>query len=85
MGNAKAARAVRHSLSIPEEDARLAVLAVQLGMLVWERVHLCLRCDNLCILLLMQDEAEELYLSSGRYDLLNKFYQAAGKWQKVAI
>ena len=34
MGNAVAARAVRQSLSIPEEDARLAVLAVHLGMLV---------------------------------------------------
>lgn len=34
MGSAKAARAVRLSQSIPEKEARLAVLAVQLGMLV---------------------------------------------------
>ena len=34
MGSAKAARAVRNSESIPEQEARLAVLAVQLGMLV---------------------------------------------------
>ena len=34
MGNAMAARAVRQSLTLPEEDARLAVLAVHLGMLV---------------------------------------------------
>lgn len=34
MGNAMAARAVRQARSIPEADARLAVLATQLGMLV---------------------------------------------------
>lgn len=44
MGNAMAARAVRQSLTIPEEDARLAVLAVHLGMLV------CASCVTLLIL-----------------------------------
>lgn len=34
MGNARAAKAVRESNSIAEHDARLAVLATQLGMLV---------------------------------------------------
>ena len=34
MGNARAAKAVREAKSIPEPEARLAVLAVQLGMLV---------------------------------------------------
>lgn len=34
MGNARAAKVVRESRSIPEMEARLAVLAVQLGMLV---------------------------------------------------
>ena len=34
MGNAGAARAIREARDIPEPEARLAVLAVQLGMLV---------------------------------------------------
>ena len=34
MGSARAARAVREAKKIPEPEARLAVLAVQLGMLV---------------------------------------------------
>ena len=34
MGNARAAKAVREAQSIAEPEARLAVLAVQLGMLV---------------------------------------------------
>ena len=34
MGNARAAKAVREAQNISEPDARLAVLAIQLGMLV---------------------------------------------------
>ena len=34
MGNARAAKAVREAMAIPEPEARLAMLAVQLGMLV---------------------------------------------------
>lgn len=34
MGDARGAKAVREAMSIPEPEARLAVLAVQLGMLV---------------------------------------------------
>lgn len=34
MGNARAAKALRESISEPERDARVAMLAVQLGMLV---------------------------------------------------
>ena len=34
MGSARAAKAVREAKKIPEPEARLAVLAVQLGMLV---------------------------------------------------
>ena len=34
MGNARAARAVRESKKVPEPEVRLAVLAVELGMLV---------------------------------------------------
>lgn len=34
MGNARAAKAVREAKSIPQPEARLAVLAVQLQMLV---------------------------------------------------
>ncbi len=33
--------------------------------------------------MVIQEEAEELYKRSKRYDLLNKFYQASGKWTKV--
>jgi intraflagellar transport protein 140 len=62
MNDGRAAKAIREAQEIPEEDARLATLAVHLGML---------------------DTAEELYISSGRYDLLNLFYQASGKWMKV--
>ncbi|KAL0984320.1 hypothetical protein UPYG_G00139910 [Umbra pygmaea] len=62
MGNARAARALREAEAEPEIEARVAVLALQLGML---------------------DDAEKLYKSCGRFDLLNKFYQAAGKWQQA--
>ena len=34
MGNARAAKAVREAREIPEPEARLAILAVHLGMLV---------------------------------------------------
>ncbi len=34
MGSARGAKAVREAMKIPEPEARLAVLAVQLGMLV---------------------------------------------------
>ncbi|XP_062330983.1 intraflagellar transport protein 140 homolog isoform X2 [Osmerus eperlanus] len=62
MGNARAARALREAESEPELEARVAVLAVQLGML---------------------EDAEKLYKSCQRYDLLNKFYQASGQWQQA--
>ncbi|XP_037392907.1 intraflagellar transport protein 140 homolog isoform X2 [Pygocentrus nattereri] len=62
MGSARAARALREAEKEPELEARIAVLATQLGML---------------------DEAERLYQSCGRFDLLNKFYQAAGQWQQA--
>uniref|UniRef100_A0A8B9HVY6 Intraflagellar transport 140 homolog (Chlamydomonas) n=1 Tax=Astyanax mexicanus TaxID=7994 RepID=A0A8B9HVY6_ASTMX len=62
MGNARAARALREAEKEPELEARIAVLATQLGML---------------------EDAERLYRSCGRFDLLNKFYQAAGRWQQA--
>ncbi|CAM9937918.1 intraflagellar transport protein 140 homolog isoform X2 [Lampetra fluviatilis] len=31
----------------------------------------------------LKDEAEQLYKSCKRYDLLNQFYQATGQWQKA--
>ncbi len=34
MGNARAARAVREAKKVPQPEVRLAVLAVELGMLV---------------------------------------------------
>ncbi|KAL4622724.1 hypothetical protein GN956_G19824 [Arapaima gigas] len=62
MGHARGARALREAEVHPELEARVAVLATQLGML---------------------DDAERLYKSCKRYDLLNKFYQASGQWQQA--
>ncbi|XP_041073639.1 intraflagellar transport protein 140 homolog isoform X1 [Polyodon spathula] len=62
MGHARGARALREAEAEPELDARVAVLATQLGML---------------------EDAERLYKSCRRFDLLNKFYQASGQWQKA--
>eukprot|EP00001_Collodictyon_triciliatum_P153438 26846_3 len=31
----------------------------------------------------MIEDAEQLYISCGRYDLLNNLYQASGKWDKA--
>ncbi|KAM9210374.1 intraflagellar transport protein 140 homolog isoform 2-T2 [Dugong dugon] len=62
MGHARGARALREAEQEPELEARVAMLAVQLGML---------------------EDAERLYRKCRRYDLLNKFYQAAGQWQKA--
>ncbi|XP_078096576.1 intraflagellar transport protein 140 homolog isoform X2 [Mustelus asterias] len=62
MGHARGARALREAEQEPELDARVAMLAVQLGML---------------------EDAERLYKSCKRFDLLTKFYQASGQWQKA--
>ncbi|KAJ8399837.1 hypothetical protein AAFF_G00405670 [Aldrovandia affinis] len=62
MGHARGARALREAEAEPELEARVAVLATQLGML---------------------EDAERLYKTCKRYDLLNKFYQAAGQWQRA--
>ncbi|XP_064178375.1 intraflagellar transport protein 140 homolog isoform X2 [Anguilla rostrata] len=62
MGHARGARALREAEVEPELEARVAVLATQLGML---------------------EDAERLYKSCRRYDLLNKLYQASGQWQRA--
>ncbi|XP_075035600.1 intraflagellar transport protein 140 homolog [Mixophyes fleayi] len=62
MGHARGAKALREAEQEPEIEARVAMLAVQLGML---------------------EDAEELYKSCKRYDLLNNLYQAWGQWQKA--
>ncbi|XP_058567113.1 intraflagellar transport protein 140 homolog [Neofelis nebulosa] len=62
MGHARGARALREAEQEPELEARVAVLAIQLGML---------------------EDAEQLYRKCGRYDLLNKLYQASDEWQKA--
>uniref|UniRef100_A0A8C5R4T8 Intraflagellar transport 140 n=1 Tax=Leptobrachium leishanense TaxID=445787 RepID=A0A8C5R4T8_9ANUR len=62
MGHARGAKALREAEKEPEVEARVAMLAVQLGMM---------------------EEAEQLYKTCKRYDLLNSFYQAWGKWQKA--
>ena len=50
MGNARAAKVVRESQNIPETEARLAVLAVQLGMLVCytRTLSIALLCVCVC-------------------------------------
>lgn len=62
MGHARGAKALREAEREPELEAKMAMLAIQLGML---------------------EDAEQLYKSCKRYDLLNKFYQASGQWQKA--
>eukprot|EP00079_Xenopus_tropicalis_P029812 XP_012825483.1 PREDICTED: intraflagellar transport protein 140 homolog isoform X1 [Xenopus tropicalis] len=62
MGHARGAKALREAEQEPEVEARVAMLAIQLGML---------------------EEAEQLYKSCLRYDLLNKLYQAWNQWQKA--
>ncbi|XP_073409706.1 intraflagellar transport protein 140 homolog [Dendrobates tinctorius] len=62
MGHARGAKALREAEQEPEIEARVAMLAVQLGML---------------------EDAEQLYKTCKRYDLLNKLYQAWGQWQKA--
>uniref|UniRef100_A0A4W3HUQ7 Intraflagellar transport 140 n=1 Tax=Callorhinchus milii TaxID=7868 RepID=A0A4W3HUQ7_CALMI len=62
MGHARGARALREAEQEPELDARVAMLAIQLGML---------------------EDAERLYTNCKRFDLLTKFYQASGQWEKA--
>ncbi|XP_030877771.1 intraflagellar transport protein 140 homolog [Leptonychotes weddellii] len=62
MGHARGARALREAEQEPELEARVAMLAIQLGML---------------------EDAGQLYRKCGRYDLLNKLYQASDQWQKA--
>ncbi|KAG8557746.1 hypothetical protein GDO81_016722 [Engystomops pustulosus] len=62
MGHARGAKALREAEQEPEVEARVAMLAIQLGML---------------------EDAEQLYKSCKRYDLLNKLYQAWGQWEKA--
>ncbi|CAN9508578.1 unnamed protein product [Ophioblennius macclurei] len=62
MGNARAAKALKEAEAEPEPEAKVAMLAIQLGIL---------------------DDAEKLYKSCQRYDLLNNFYQAYGRWQEA--
>ena len=36
-----------------------------------------------CVPVPLQEEAERLYKSCQRYDLLNSLYQASGQWQQA--
>ena len=60
MGHVRGARAVRDAAEEPELDARVAAVAVHLGL---------------------TDEAERLYRGCDRHDLLNRLYQASGRWK----
>lgn len=87
MKHARGARALKIASSEPQLEARVAVLAVQLGLLV--RFCLCqrnitnLQNMNFMIVSTFQEEAERLYRSCGRLDLLNKLYQASDQWDKA--
>ncbi|XP_035773197.1 intraflagellar transport protein 140 homolog [Anopheles albimanus] len=61
---ARSVRALRRALDDTslEQEARVAVLAIELGMV---------------------GEAEALYKRCGRYDLLNKLYQASGRYEEA--
>uniref|UniRef100_A0A182PVU1 Uncharacterized protein n=1 Tax=Anopheles epiroticus TaxID=199890 RepID=A0A182PVU1_9DIPT len=61
---ARSVRALRRATEDPtlEPEARVAVLAIELGMM---------------------EEAEALYKRCGRYDLLNKLYQASGRFEEA--
>ncbi|XP_050099800.1 intraflagellar transport protein 140 homolog [Anopheles aquasalis] len=61
---ARSVRALRRALDdvALEQEARVAVLAIELGMV---------------------GEAEALYKRCGRYDLLNKLYQASGRYEEA--
>lgn len=41
------------------------------------------KIDSILSNFIKQDEAERLYKKCQRYDLLNQFYQASGRWGKV--
>lgn len=62
---AYSARALRLAMQDDrlEEEAKVAVLAIELGMI---------------------EEAVALYKNCGRFDLLNRLYQAAGKFDQVS-
>ncbi|XP_021936986.1 intraflagellar transport protein 140 homolog isoform X3 [Zootermopsis nevadensis] len=62
MKHARGAMALREAMNEPELDARVAMLAVQLGL---------------------TEDAERLYSSCGRWDLLNKMYQSGGEWDRA--
>nr|XP_049461792.1 intraflagellar transport protein 140 homolog [Anopheles coluzzii] len=61
---ARSVRALRRATedATLEQEARVAVLAIELGMM---------------------EEAEALYKRCGRYDLLNKLYQASGRFEEA--
>lgn len=63
LGNNQGVRLLSQAESEPEIEARVAMLAVILGM---------------------KEEAAEYYESCGRWDLLVRFLQDAGHWQKAA-
>ncbi|KAK7788798.1 hypothetical protein R5R35_010909 [Gryllus longicercus] len=73
---------------------RLDVASVCLGHMKHARGAMLLReakkepqleaqVGMLAVQLGMLDEAERLYTTCGRFDLLNKMYQAAGEWEKA--
>ncbi|KAJ9573631.1 hypothetical protein L9F63_008972, partial [Diploptera punctata] len=62
MKHARGASALRDAMKEPQLEARVAMLAIQLGLM---------------------EDAERLYASCGRWDLLNEMYQAGGEWEKA--
>ncbi|RZF46866.1 hypothetical protein LSTR_LSTR008247 [Laodelphax striatellus] len=62
MGDARGVAALRQAQSYPQLEARLATLAVHLGLI---------------------EEAEKLFESCGRWDLLNKMLQGLDEWERA--
>ena len=59
LGHVRGSKAVRDGANEPELDARVATVAVHLGLV---------------------DDAAALYEQCSRHDLLNRLYQAMGRW-----
>ncbi|KJH43570.1 tetratricopeptide repeat protein [Dictyocaulus viviparus] len=91
----KSEKVWEHMASMSVKSRRLDVAAVCLGNMRNVRGARALRkaqeagendalqCAALAVELGMLDEAEAIYISEGRYDLLNKIYQAQNSWNQA--
>lgn len=88
MGHAWGARALKRSMQNGDPlEVQVATLAIQLGLLVSSKI-LKMKYDQLSVQYSMitfklQDEAEALFKSCGRYDLVNRLLQTRNRWDEV--